>query len=238
MPAEHLSTAEACARANVSRFALLRAQKKGDIFGIKDNKGEWLWDSEALDRWAAERPERPERPEPDPADTPQVFTFDPTDERVLVLTAEMSDLREALGRAEGSNEGLRAALEAESKRAKQAVADTDRARKEAKAERQRADKERKAAEALRKEAEQARLATEQAQAAIAVAQEQASSAQEQAKAAIARAEADAARAHDLIAAANARAEAEAGRAEAERARADAERERAEKAGRRRFRFFG
>jgi chromosome segregation ATPase len=232
MPAEHLTTAQAQARANVSRFALLRAQKKGDLFGIKDNKGEWLWDGEALDRWAKDRPERPERPEPEPVAPPPAI--DPTDERVLLLTNEVSDLREALGRAEGTTDGLRTALDAEAKRAKQAIADGERARKEAKAERSRAEKERKAAEAAKREAEQARLATEQAQTVAAVAQEQASGAQEQAKAANARAEAETSRAQDLIAAANARAEAEAARAEAERSRADTERARAERAEKKRF----
>lgn len=230
MPAEHLTTAQAQARANVSRFALLRAQKKGEIFGIKDNKGEWLWDGEALDRWAKDRPERPERPEP----APPPPAIDPTDARVLFLTGEVSELREALGRAEGTTEGLRTALDAEAKRAKQAIADGDRARKEAKAERTRAEKERKAAEAAKREAEGARLATEQAQTVAAVAQEQATGAQEQAKAANARAEAEAARAQDLIVAANARAEAEAARAEAERSRADTERARAERAEKKRF----
>jgi chromosome segregation ATPase len=232
MPAENLTTAQACARANVTRFALLRAQKKGDIFGIKDNKGEWLWDGEALDRWAKDRPERPERPEPEPVVPPPAF--DPTDERVLLLTNEVSDLREALGRAEGTNEGLRTALDTEAKRAKQAIADTERAHKDAKAERTRAEKERKAAEAAKAEAQKARLAAEQAQTAIAVAQEQATAAQDTAKAATARAESEAARAQELIAAANARAEAEAARAEAERARADSERSRAERAEKKRF----
>ena len=71
MPAEKLTTKQAQDRAGVSRHALMRAKKKGLLFAEADNQGNLLWDGEALDRWAKERPEaaRPVygRPWPKPA---------------------------------------------------------------------------------------------------------------------------------------------------------------------------
>ena len=53
---ELLTTAQAAQRAGVSRFTLNRAAKAGLLQPIRDNRGALLWDAEALDRWAGDRP--------------------------------------------------------------------------------------------------------------------------------------------------------------------------------------
>ena len=63
MAAEKLTTKQAQERAGgISRHALMRAKKKGQLFAEADNQGNLLWDTAALDRWAKERPE-PSRPQ-------------------------------------------------------------------------------------------------------------------------------------------------------------------------------
>lgn len=95
MSAKHYTTKQACERAKVSRFALTRAQKAGDLFAVKDNKGRWLWDVEALNAWAAEKPEQ--------------TTQKPKMESVS--QERLQTLAMALGRAEGERDTLKVALE-------------------------------------------------------------------------------------------------------------------------------
>lgn len=95
MSAAHLTTKQATDRAGVSRFALTRAQKSGDLYAIKNNKGRWLWDVEALDAWAAEKPAQAKTAQPVPAKDQE----------------RIQDLAQALGRAEGKAETLQTALE-------------------------------------------------------------------------------------------------------------------------------
>jgi hypothetical protein len=94
MVAKQLSTKQAAFRAGVSRFTLQRAHAAGELFGIKNNRGHWLWDVEALDIWSQNRPER-ENPK----------QVQPIDENRL------QDLALSLGRAEGKVEMLQTALE-------------------------------------------------------------------------------------------------------------------------------
>lgn len=116
MSAEHLTTKQAAERAGVSRFALLRAQKSGDLFAVKDNRGRWLWDADSLDAWAAERPDNQDKAAP---------TSDKSGGDALALA-------QALGEARGLAEGLRVALS-------QAQQEATTWREEAQAQRARAD---------------------------------------------------------------------------------------------------
>lgn len=117
MAAEKLTTKQAQDRAEVSRHALMRAKKKGLLFAETDNQGNLLWDSEALDRWADERPEAatPEKIPPAPIEnpTPELWTM-------------LADARERAARAEGERDGLREALSAERARTTAAEANTER----------------------------------------------------------------------------------------------------------------
>lgn len=52
---QKMTTAQAAQRAKVSRFAIHRATKKGDLNPIRGNDGRFLFDAEDVDAWAAER---------------------------------------------------------------------------------------------------------------------------------------------------------------------------------------
>lgn len=120
MPAEKLTTKQAQDRAGVSRHALMRAKKKGLLFAEADNQGNLLWDGEALDRWAKERPE-PATPEP----------TKPMESPAPGLWEALAEARERAGRAEGERDGLREALTAERARADAAEANAERWREAA-----------------------------------------------------------------------------------------------------------
>lgn len=112
MAAERLTTKEAMDRAGVSRHALMRAKKKGELWAETDNKGALLWDSDALDRWAAERPE---------------ITMTTTDKQTAPQGWEaIAEARERAAKAEGEVLGLRVALDAATARAEAAEASADR----------------------------------------------------------------------------------------------------------------
>jgi len=117
MAAEKLTTKQAQDRAGVSRHALMRAKKKGILFAETDNQGNLLWDSEALDRWADERPEpaRPEQTKPDHIENP-----------ATELWTMLADARERAAKAEGERNGLREALSAERARTTAAEANAER----------------------------------------------------------------------------------------------------------------
>lgn len=112
MSAEKLTTKQAQIRAGVSRHALMRAKKNGELWAEKDNQGGLLWDSEALEKWAKERPE-PAAPEPSsPLSTD--------------LMEAVAAARERAAKAEGERDGLREALSAERARADAAQAEAQR----------------------------------------------------------------------------------------------------------------
>ena len=117
MAAEKLTTKQAQDRSGVSRHALMRAKKKGLLFAEADNQGNLLWDSEALDRWAKERPEPAT-----PAKTPPAPIESPAPE----LWTMLADTRERAARAEGERDGLREALTAERARTAAAEANAER----------------------------------------------------------------------------------------------------------------
>ena len=112
MTAAKLTTKEAMDRAGVSRHALMRAKKKGELWAEKDNQDNLMWDAAALDRWKAERPE--------PAATPAPATTAPPDVWEAVAAA-----RERAAKAEGERDGLRVALAAEKARADAAEANAE-----------------------------------------------------------------------------------------------------------------
>ena len=118
MAAAKLTTKQAQERAGgISRHALMRAKKKGLLFAEADNQGNLLWDGEALDRWATERPEPPKRATP-ATEAPE----NPTPE----LWTMLADTRERAARAEGERDGLREALTAERARTTAAEANAER----------------------------------------------------------------------------------------------------------------
>jgi hypothetical protein len=117
MTAAKLTTKEAMDRAGVSRHALMRAKKKGELWAEKDNQDNLMWDAAALDRWKAERPE-PTPPAPASTAPPDVWE--------AVATA-----RERAAKAEGERDGLRVALAAEKARADAAEANAERWREAA-----------------------------------------------------------------------------------------------------------
>lgn len=124
MAAEKLTTKQAQDRAGVSRHALMRAKKKGLLFAETDNQGNLLWDSEALDRWATERPE-PSAPPKEEAKPEQEEKAAPE------LWGLLADARERAARAEGERDGLREALTAERARTAAAEANAERWREAA-----------------------------------------------------------------------------------------------------------
>ena len=118
MPAEKLTTKQAQERAGgISRHALMRAKKKGQLFAEADNQGNLLWDSDALDRWAKERPQ--------PATPPKTPTA-PAEGPAPELWTMLADARERAARAEGERDGLREALTAERARTTAAEANAER----------------------------------------------------------------------------------------------------------------
>lgn len=52
---DRITTAQAAERAGVSRWAIHRAKKSGDLTPIRANDGRFLFDPAEVDRWAAER---------------------------------------------------------------------------------------------------------------------------------------------------------------------------------------
>lgn len=128
MSAERLTTKQAQARAGVSRHVLMRAKKGGQLWAENDNKGVLLWDSEALDRWSAARPDTSKQPNSDEEkEPPQVAELDMLGalkmalERADKLSDEARALTERAARAEGERDGLRETLAAEKARAEQAL---------------------------------------------------------------------------------------------------------------------
>lgn len=117
MSAAKLNTRQAMDRAGVSRHALMRAKRAGELWAEKDNQGGLLWDADALDRWKADRPQAA-APTPAPIAAPDVW------EAVSVA-------RERAARAEGERDGLRLALAAEKARADAAEASAERWREAA-----------------------------------------------------------------------------------------------------------
>ena len=114
---ERLTTPEAEKRTGATRWAILRAHKAGDLRGERDNKGRWVWDSDALDAWATKRPEQEKKAEAAP-EAPNLWP-------------ELSEARERAARAEGERDGLRVALTQAEKRAESAEAETARLREAA-----------------------------------------------------------------------------------------------------------
>jgi hypothetical protein len=114
---DRLTTPEAERRTGATRWALLRAAKAGALRAERDNKGRWIWDGDALDAWAAKRPEPENKAEPAP--------------EAPALWVELSDAKERAARAEGEREGLRVALTQAEKRAESAEAETARLREAA-----------------------------------------------------------------------------------------------------------
>lgn len=95
---ERLTTAQAEKRTGASRWALMRAHKSGVLPGERDNRGRWMWDADALDRWNEGRDtERTPAVPQEPAELPR-------------LRAELLEARERAARAEGERDGLREAL--------------------------------------------------------------------------------------------------------------------------------
>lgn len=128
MSAERLTTKQAQARVGVSRHVLMRAKKGGQLWAETDNKGVLLWDSEALDRWSAERPETSKQPDnseeqerPQAAELDMLGTLKAALERADKLSDEARALAERAARAEGERDGLRETLTAEKARAEQAL---------------------------------------------------------------------------------------------------------------------
>jgi regulator of protease activity HflC (stomatin/prohibitin superfamily) len=117
MAAERLTTKEAMERAGVSRHALMRAKKKSELWAETDNKGGLLWDSDALDRWAAERPE--------------AITAITEKQTAPQGWEAVAEARERAAKAEGEVIGLRVALDAAKARAEAAEANADRWRQAA-----------------------------------------------------------------------------------------------------------
>ena len=118
MAAEKLTTKQAMERAGgISRHALMRAKKKGQLFAEADNQGNLLWDSDALDRWAKERPQ--------PSSPPKTPTA-PAEGPAPELWTMLADARERAARAEGERDGLREALTAERARTTAAEANAER----------------------------------------------------------------------------------------------------------------
>lgn len=111
MATTKLTTKQAQERAGVSRHALMRAKKKGLLWAEADNQGNLLWDGEALDRWATERPkvQTPAPSAPNAGHTPEIWEV-------------IADARERAARAEGERDGLRVALHAATARAEAAEA--------------------------------------------------------------------------------------------------------------------
>lgn len=114
---QRLTTPEAEKRTGATRWALLRAHKAGALRAERDNKGRWIWDSDALDAWAAQRPEPENKAEPEP--------------EAPALWVELAEARERAARAEGERDGLRVALTQAEKRAESAEAETARLREAA-----------------------------------------------------------------------------------------------------------
>ena len=114
---DRLTTPEAEKRTGATRWALLRAHKTGALRAERDNKGKWIWDGDALDAWAAKRPEPENKAEPEAAPP--------------ALWLELSDAKERAARAEGERDGLRVALTQAEKRAESAEAETARLREAA-----------------------------------------------------------------------------------------------------------
>lgn len=95
---ERLTTAQAEKRTGATRWAIMRAHKAGSLAGERDNRGRWVWDSEALDRWNENRDtQSATAPPPEHAELPR-------------LRAELLEARERAARAEGERDGLREAL--------------------------------------------------------------------------------------------------------------------------------
>lgn len=112
MTAAKLTTKEAMDRAGVSRHALMRAKKKGELWAEKDNQDNLMWDAAALDRWKAERPEQAAPPAPATTAPPDVWEA-------------VAAARERAAKAEGERDGLRVALAAEKARADAAEANAE-----------------------------------------------------------------------------------------------------------------
>lgn len=108
MVAAKLTTRQAQERAGVSRHALMRAKKKGLLWAETDNQGNLLWDGDALDKWAMERPES--------------APLTPSADHSPELWEVIADARERAARAEGERDGLRVALHAANARAEAAEA--------------------------------------------------------------------------------------------------------------------
>jgi hypothetical protein len=106
-----LTTKQAQERAGVSRHALMRAKKKSLLWAETDNHGNLLWDNDALEKWAKERPEilTVGQSTPNAVTKPEVW------EAIV-------DARERAARAEGERDGLRVALHAATARAEAAEA--------------------------------------------------------------------------------------------------------------------
>lgn len=102
---ERLTTPKAEKHTGVSRWALLRAQKSGALAGQRDNKGRWIWDTDDLDAWLAQRPKGETLPE---------------QQQEPAHTSKLAEARERAAAAEGEAKGLRIAVEQAEKRAEAA----------------------------------------------------------------------------------------------------------------------
>lgn len=100
MNTDLLNTAQAAARAKVSRPTVSRALKCGDLTAIRGNDGKWLIEPDAVDAWAANRASvQPVQRSHSVQNAPQATD----DERLERLRNELALTRETLARVEGES---------------------------------------------------------------------------------------------------------------------------------------
>lgn len=103
MNTEHLTTAQAAERAQVSRPTVSRALKWGELQAIRDNAGRWLIDPKAVDAWAEKRASVHSVQGAQRSHSVHEPEKSPDYERLNALSRELAEAREALARSEGEN---------------------------------------------------------------------------------------------------------------------------------------
>lgn len=125
-----LTPSSAAKRAGVSRSLISRAAKSGELKATKRNNGHLSIEEADLDDWMSRRTQRDSHPAPDPAPA-ETVTRHADDERIAQLTAELSEVRQQLARAEGTAEATADRIADMSRQIEATAADRDAWRQQA-----------------------------------------------------------------------------------------------------------